>query len=133
MLGAIQQRRAQLVQTGEGQLHRRLHAGRAGHPAPRRAPGQVLQQDGLAHARLPADYQGPALTAPHAVHEPVQDPALGVPVGQLGARSGRGEGSYGLPAGSVGLRINGNGRGVEPLTVPFTRSTASYRATARTR
>ena len=84
MLGAIQQRRAQLVQPGEGQLHLRLHAGRAGHPAPRRAPGQVLQQDGLAHARLPAHYQGPALTTPHAVHEPVQDPALGVPVGQLG-------------------------------------------------
>ena len=39
-LGAIQQRGAQLVQPGEGQLHLRLHAGRAGHPAPAARPAR---------------------------------------------------------------------------------------------
>jgi hypothetical protein len=62
--GAVQQRRAQLMQAREGQLHLRLHTRRSRHPAPSRAPGHVVQQHGLAHARVAAHHQGPALTAP---------------------------------------------------------------------
>ena len=58
--GVIQHRPAQLMQPGEGQLHLRLHARRARHPAPLLGglSGQVVEQDGLAHARLTADHQG---------------------------------------------------------------------------
>ena len=52
--GAAQHRPAQLVQPGKGQLHLPLHARCARHPAPRIGglPGQVVQQHGLAHARI---------------------------------------------------------------------------------
>ena len=68
----VQHRRAQLMQAGEGQLHLRLDAQRAHHPAARRLPGQVVQQRGLAHARLAADHQHPALTGPDGLDEPAE-------------------------------------------------------------
>ena len=53
------------MQPGECQLHLRLHARRPRHTAPaRRLPGQVVQQHGLAHARITPHYQGPALPGP---------------------------------------------------------------------
>src|SRR5262249_54072116 len=50
---AIQQRRAQLVNAGERQLHLRFHPRGPGHPHVRRRPGRVLQHRGLAPARPP--------------------------------------------------------------------------------
>ena len=75
------------MQAGEGQLHLRLHAHRTRHPAPARLPGQVVQQHGLAHARVAAHYQGPALAAPDGIDEPVQRVAFAVTVCQAGRAS----------------------------------------------
>jgi hypothetical protein len=72
-LSVIQHRRAQLMQPGERQLHFRLHARGPDDPAPRGPPGQVVKQSGLAHARLTAHHQGPALADLHVSHEPVED------------------------------------------------------------
>ncbi len=78
----VQQRRAQLMQPGERQLHLRLHARHPQHPAPGRLPGQVLQQRRLAHPRLAVHHQHPALTGTHRLDQPVQHAALGTPVRQ---------------------------------------------------
>jgi len=68
----IQHRRAQLMQPREGQLHLRLHSHGPHNQAPRGPPGEVVKQNGLAHAGLTAHHQRPALTGPHASHEPVK-------------------------------------------------------------
>ena len=83
-LRAIQHRRAQLMQPRERQLHLRLHARGALHPAPRtrRLPGQVVQQHGLAHARVATHHQSPALTAADRVDELIERGAFAVPVRQ---------------------------------------------------
>ena len=78
----IQERRAQLMQPRERQFHLRLHAHRTGHPAPARPPGQVVQQHGLAHARVTADHQCPALPGPDGLDQPVERVALADPVHQ---------------------------------------------------
>jgi hypothetical protein len=44
---------------------------------------QVVQQRRLAHARLPAHHQRPALTSTHSVEEPVQQVAFAAPAPQL--------------------------------------------------
>jgi hypothetical protein len=82
--GTIQHRRAQLMQAGERQFHFRLHARRALDPAALAgAPaGQVLQQCGLAHARVTAYHQRPAVTGPDPGDKPVQYAALGMAVRQ---------------------------------------------------
>ena len=71
------------MQPGERQLHLRLHARRPRHPAPRRAPGQVVHQRGLAHPRLTADHQHPAPARPYRVNELIQRRALCRPIQQL--------------------------------------------------
>jgi hypothetical protein len=75
----IQHRRAQLMQPREGQLHLRLHSDGPRYQASRGPPGQVVQQSRLAHAGLTAHHQCPALTGPHASHEPVKYPAFAEP------------------------------------------------------
>jgi hypothetical protein len=51
------------------------------HPAPRtgRLPGQVVQQHGLANARIAVHDQGPALAAPDRLDQPVERAALAEP------------------------------------------------------
>ena len=78
----IQHRRAQLMQSREGELHFRLHARCPRYPAPRSPPGQVVQQRGLAHPRLTAHHQGPASTGPHISNEPVKYATFPGPAGQ---------------------------------------------------
>jgi hypothetical protein len=82
-LQTIQHRRQQLMHPSEGELHLRLDTGGARHPAARRLPDQVVQQGRLAHTRLPADHQRPALTPTHRVQEPLQQAAFGPPTPQL--------------------------------------------------
>ena len=79
----VRHRRAQLMEPGEGQGHLGLHARRARHPAPggRGPRGQVVQQRGLAHARVTADHQGAAPAALDRLDEPVEGGAFGVPAG----------------------------------------------------
>ena len=85
--GAAQHRRAQLMQAREGQLHLRLHARRARHPAPARLPGHIVQQHRLAHARVAAHHQRPALATPDRIDEPAQRVAFAAPVRQPGHAS----------------------------------------------
>jgi hypothetical protein len=88
----VQHRRAQLMQAGEGQLHLRLDPDRAHYlAARRRRSGQLVQQRGLAHARLTADHQHPALSGPDRLDDPAQgaDLATAAPQGR-GASSPRG-------------------------------------------
>jgi hypothetical protein len=76
----IQHRRAQLMQPREGQLHFGLHSRCPRYQAPRGPPGQVVKQNGLAHAGLTAHHQCLALTGPHAGHEPVKYATFAEPV-----------------------------------------------------
>jgi hypothetical protein len=78
----VEHRRAQLVQSGERELHLRLDARRPRDAAPRGAPGGVLQQRRLADPRLAAQDQHPALTGPDALHQTVQRLALAPPAEQ---------------------------------------------------
>jgi hypothetical protein len=78
----VEQRRAQLMQAGERQLHLMLHAGRA-HDAACRCPReQVVEQGGLADARLSPEHQHAALASPHTLQEPLQRLALAAPATQ---------------------------------------------------
>ena len=63
---------AQRMQAGERELHLGLDARRPGDPASRRGHRQVLQQGGLADARLAAKHQHPALARSHSGDEPIQ-------------------------------------------------------------
>ena len=78
-LSMIQHRSTQLMQCRERQLHFRLHARCPRYQAPRGPPGQVVQQNGLAHAGLTAHHQCPALTGPHASNEPVKYATFAAP------------------------------------------------------
>ena len=115
LLGLVQHRRAQLMQTREGQLHLRLHASRARHPASSRPSGHVIQQHGLAYARVAVHHQGPALSGPGRLDKPVEHLALASPVCQpFGASPGhRGPTGLGwarmitLPPSRLGHRLSG--------------------------
>ena len=86
-LQAVQHRRQQLVHPGVGELHLRLDTCGMRHPAARRLLDQVVQQRRLAHARLPAHHQGPALTGASSIQELVEHAAFAAPVPQLRRRS----------------------------------------------
>ena len=73
---AVQERRAQLLQSGVRQFDLGLDAGRPGNAAPGRVPHQILQQRGLADPGLAAQHQRPALTGAHAHHQLIQRGAL---------------------------------------------------------
>ena len=81
---AFQQRRAQLLQGGEGQLHLRLHPRRPHHlePPRRSRSHRVLQQRRLAHPRLPGHQQHPASPGPRLVEHAIDHGALFGPAQQ---------------------------------------------------
>jgi hypothetical protein len=83
MLQTIQDRCAQLLQTGVCELHLRLHTGRAGQATARGLPGQIIQQRRLAHARLTVHHKSPAFTGADGREESVQHIAFGAPADQL--------------------------------------------------
>jgi hypothetical protein len=61
-------------------LHLGPHTRRARHHLTRRRPlNHVLQQGGLAHPRLPAHHQRPALTGANRLQQPIQRLALAAP------------------------------------------------------
>jgi hypothetical protein len=70
------------MQPGEGQLHLRPNPDSPRHPASARPVRQVVQQHRLAHARIAAHHQHPALTGPDRVDQPVEHVTFAVPVGQ---------------------------------------------------
>src|SRR5690242_20422353 len=73
---------AQLVQTGERELHLRLHARRPSDPASRGGLRQMPQQGGLADAGLAAQDEHPALARAHSDDESIEYVALPVTVQQ---------------------------------------------------
>jgi hypothetical protein len=76
----VQQRRAQVMQPRERQLHLGLHAGGARHAALGRLLGEILEQDGLADPGLAPQHQHRALAHAHALQQAVQRGALGAAV-----------------------------------------------------
>src|SRR5690242_2407117 len=102
------------MQPGEGQLHLRLDAHRPRYPKARRLPDQVVQQRGLAHARLTADHQHPALTGPDAIDELGERAHLAGPAPQ---RCGS----------SPWRRIRGHGRGYAAFVAAAVMSIATRR------
>ena len=93
-LQAIHERRAQLLEAGERELHLGLDARRPGEGAPGRAPREVLEQRALADAGLAAQHERPARTRPHARHQLIERRALAAPAEQprRGRRHGHGRG-----------------------------------------
>ena len=91
-LEPIHERRTQLLQPRERELHLRLHA-RGQHDA---APGGVLrqipQQRALTDARLPAQHQRPARPRADARHQLIQRRALGAPPEQIACGHGHSRG-----------------------------------------
>jgi hypothetical protein len=69
---AIQERRAQLLQTGVGEFHLGLDTGDLHHPAVRGSPGQVVQQRGLPDAGRTAHHQCAAVTVSGVGEKPVE-------------------------------------------------------------
>ena len=83
-LGPIQQRRTQLVQTGEGQLHLRLSRRGASHATPGSPADEVIQQRRLAHSGLTDHQQRSALACPNSRNQTIQRPALPTPMHRHG-------------------------------------------------
>ena len=71
-VGAVQQRRAQVMQAGEGELHLGLHARGPHHAAPRGLAGDVVDQRCLADPRLAAQHQDRAGARPGGPQQPVE-------------------------------------------------------------
>ncbi len=72
-----EQRRAQLMEAGERQLHLRLDAGHPRDAEARRLPGAVVQQRGLAHPGLAPHDQHRAAVIASVLEQPIERPALG--------------------------------------------------------
>ena len=81
-LQAIRERRAELLQPGERELHLRLDARRPCDATAGRVVHQIGEQSALADAGLAAQQQRPARTRPHARHQLVQRRALATPAEQ---------------------------------------------------
>jgi hypothetical protein len=76
---AVEDRRAELVQTGERKLHLGPHHCGPRDTTPLRLLGDVAQQRRLADARLPAQHQDPALPGQDVGQQSVHCLALGAP------------------------------------------------------
>ena len=85
-LQPIRERRAQLMQPGERELHLRLDARRPGDAAAGRVLHQIAQQRALADAGLAAQQERPARARAHGRHELVQRLALPAPAEQSAPR-----------------------------------------------
>src|SRR4029079_6288888 len=75
-LNAIEQRRAQLMQHGERQLHLRLHPQRTHDAHVRGRPDRIVQQRRLPTPRLTPYDEHTAATGPCPVTQLVEDRAL---------------------------------------------------------
>ena len=82
-------RRAELVQSGEGQLHLGLDTRDLRDSEAGRLPGAVAQERRLAHSGLTTDDEDRALAATGIVQQPVEHATLGGPAAERrGALSG---------------------------------------------
>ena len=69
-----------------GELHLAFDSGGAGDPELLRRLDRVLQQRGLADARLAVHHQDPAVPAARGLQQPVEHLALALPAEQLRSR-----------------------------------------------
>ena len=81
-LPEIEERRAQLLNRRERELHLSLHTERAGDPKLGSSLHRVLKQRGLPHARLAMHHQHAATPGAHAAQQPVEHLALAFPAEQ---------------------------------------------------
>jgi len=88
----IQQRRGQLLQAGERQLHLGLDSDCPQHAELRRRVDRVLQQCRLADPGLPSHHQGAALTPADRLEEAVERLTLTAPAEQSSLRDRAGHG-----------------------------------------
>ena len=84
----VEQRRAELMDPGERQLHLRLHARDLRHTESRGTTSGVPKQRRLSDARLASDDEDGALTLAHVCQEPVEHFALAGPVKKPGRKGG---------------------------------------------
>ena len=78
----LEERRTQLLNRRERELHLRLHPGRPGNPKLAPSRGRVLEQGGLADARFAVHHHHPATPAAHAIQQSVEHLALAFPAEQ---------------------------------------------------
>ena len=90
----VEHRCAELMQSGERQLHFPLDTGNAGDAASRRLLQDVFEQRGLADPGLSPDDQDAALTRPNAGHQSIECLALAAsttePLARIATRHARG-------------------------------------------
>jgi hypothetical protein len=85
-LHPVEHRRAELMDARERELHLGFHARRPRDATPRRALHEVVEQRGLADARLAPQDQHAAVAGAHVVHQPRQRLALPASSTQIGPR-----------------------------------------------
>ncbi len=78
----LEHRPAELMQPGERELHLRFGARDADDATATRLPGEVVEQDRFAHARVAADHQRAAAPGPHLGQELVERGAFPAPAEQ---------------------------------------------------
>jgi hypothetical protein len=81
-LKAIAQRRAELMQCRECQLHLRLHARRTHHAHVRRRPDRIVQQRRLPNSCLTPQHEHIAASSPCSLTQPIEDRAFVSPTAQ---------------------------------------------------
>jgi hypothetical protein len=77
-LDVPEHRAAQLMQAAVGELHLRLDAGGTGHVPPLSPGHDVLEEGGLADARLATEHDGPAATVECIGHQLIECLAFGL-------------------------------------------------------
>jgi hypothetical protein len=82
-IGEVEHRSAQLMKSGERQLHLGLDTGRTGDDASVGVPGEVVEQRGLADPGLAADEQHLALSGAEVGNESPQSSKLRTPATKL--------------------------------------------------
>ena len=81
-IDSVEERRAELMQSGERELHLRLDARRPCDATSGRARHDVLEQRGLADSRFPTQNEHLALPGPRTRNETIQRLALGASTAQ---------------------------------------------------
>lgn len=80
---SVEERRAQLLQTGKRPPHLGLDAGRSHHLASGGVSREMIEERSLVGPRLASKYERFARTGSRTTYEPVEYPVLGVPATQL--------------------------------------------------
>ena len=116
------------METGVSQLHLRLHPCRADDGELRRRREQVPQQRRLAHPRLAAQHQRPALAAADRRDQVVQQRTLARPAAQAAVRALSGKRSTHVPLHSRRGVLKGDTTPRSPAVLVSAQSAVAHRA-----